>query len=168
MPATKSFHDIQLGPFLSDDFSPQPEELTTFFKCLGFDLPNDYSDFLNIINGGYLYTSHTFKLKRSDRTVKEFYPFAPASVVGQPFTWIYNNAIRPAALFEIAEDDSGNYICIWTGSHEEQDEANGEVWHIDSSITGLDATSDYDELTKNRKATKLADSFISFIKGLSH
>ena len=170
MPITKHYCGLQLGKFLTEDFPPYPHEVEVFFHCLGFKLPDDYKDFLNTINGGYLFSEASFQLGKKTLGLKRFYAFVPDCSMGQPTTWTYNNAIRPARLFEFAVSSDGGYLALWLdntlGSTIDERATAGEVWYFSDRISNLNAASDYSELKKNRGAKLLAKSFSSFISAL--
>lgn len=170
MPITKSYHGLQLGNFLTEDFPPVPHEVEVFFRCLGFKVPADYADFLSTVNGGHVYSVAKFLVKKKSLSITEIYAFVPGSLVGQPFVWIYNNAVRPARLFEFASVSDGGYLALWLDDHLDSaiDEGAtaGEVWYLNGRLDELNAASDYRDLKKNRKANLLAESFSSFIGAL--
>ena len=161
---------MQLGSFLTEDFPPVPETMRSFFQCIGFEIPNDYFEFMSLVNGGYLFSDVTFLLRNKPIQIKEFYAFVPGSIVGQPFTWIYNNAIRPARLFEFASTTNEGYIALWLddclGSVIDEGAIAGEVWYFSDRVSGLNVASDYSELKKNRGAKLIANSFALFIGSL--
>ena len=143
------------------------EQLHAFEQSSGFALPEDYKAFLCKQNGGDLRSGspNAFPLgtNRSDYGyLVTVYPF----VVGKnepctvPHMWHQNATWLPPELWPIADDGSGNYVCILLGDAEK-----GGVVYLEHELLSLPQTS-IDELVDQEGFVPLTSSFTEFLTTL--